>query len=148
MRAFAVVVLGTLMVSCTPTTTELDPEGALERRESPGDTIELAVGSVVAVPGTGLTIRLREVAEDTRCPVDLDCIWEGNARAILVTLIDGVEQVHIVNSSPADWLEGSTRVDAGPHTISFASLLPQPRDGLIIPQEDYRLTVLLSDAPD
>lgn len=143
MRTFAIVALCATVAGCTSTTT--DPASTARALDG---TVELAVGSEVAVPGTDLKIRLLEVAEDSRCPVDLDCVWEGNARVIVVTVIDGIERAHALNSSSADWLEGSTRVEAGSHTISFQSLLPEPRDGVTIPQNEYRLTLLLSAADD
>jgi hypothetical protein len=143
MRTLAIVALCAAVAGCTPTPT--DPASTALALDG---TVELAVGSEVLVPGTDVKIRLREVAEDSRCPVDLACIWEGNARVIIVTVIDGIEQAHALNSSSAEWLEGSTRVEAGSHTITFESLLPEPRDGVAIPQKEYRLTILLSTADD
>jgi hypothetical protein len=143
MRRWTVVALCAVVAGCTLTTT-----APVTTAQALDGTVELAVGSEVAVPGTSLTIRMLEVAEDSRCPVDLACVWEGNARALLVTVIDGIEQTHALNSSSADWLDGSTRVEVGSHTISFESLLPEPRDGVTIPQGEYRLTVFLSEADD
>jgi hypothetical protein len=48
-----------------------------------GDTFTLALGDAVRIGATPL--RFESVAEDSRCPRDTACIWEGNARLIFVT---------------------------------------------------------------
>lgn len=42
---------------------------------------EIKVGERVSVEG--LKINFETVAEDSRCPVDVTCVWAGNAKVIL-----------------------------------------------------------------
>ena len=44
-----------------------------------GREFTLAVGESVAVGDAGLRVSLRGVRDDSRCPADVTCIWEGDA---------------------------------------------------------------------
>lgn len=48
-----------------------------------GVEFKLGVGKSAAVKGEGLEIKFLSVAEDSRCPRGVDCIWEGNAKVRL-----------------------------------------------------------------
>ena len=47
--------------------------------------IELEVGAATYVDDADFTIEFTKVLEDSRCPINLLCVWAGNAR-ILVTI--------------------------------------------------------------
>lgn len=47
-----------------------------------GDPFDLEPGAEVSVDD-GLRVRLTRV-EESRCPYDADCVWEGNARGFFV----------------------------------------------------------------
>ncbi len=40
----------------------------------------LAFGRSVAIENTGYTVTFQDVLQDSRCPVNADCVWAGNAR--------------------------------------------------------------------
>ena len=44
-----------------------------------GEEIELKIGETVNVSETALELTFWNVAEDSRCPIGVDCIWEGRA---------------------------------------------------------------------
>ena len=44
-----------------------------------GEEIELKIGETVNVSETDLELTFWNVAEDSRCPIGVDCIWEGRA---------------------------------------------------------------------
>jgi hypothetical protein len=46
----------------------------------PGQEFTLALGESVEVDQRGVRIEFKEVVEDSRCPMNARCIWEGNAR--------------------------------------------------------------------
>lgn len=50
----------------------------------PDVTVTVALGSRVAIAGTGWTIKFVEVVEDSRCPIDVQCIWAGQVVVRLV----------------------------------------------------------------
>jgi hypothetical protein len=45
-----------------------------------GQPFQLALGESVGVKGGIFVIDFLGVAEDSRCPVNANCVWEGNAR--------------------------------------------------------------------
>src|SRR5687768_15934383 len=42
-------------------------------------TVEVLINKQVAAQG-GVKIAFVELVEDSRCPVDVDCVWAGNAK--------------------------------------------------------------------
>src|SRR5262249_58503750 len=53
---------------------------------SPGKVVgnvTLAIGQEAPVEGTGLRILFRAVSDDSRCPADVTCVWEGDAGGAL-----------------------------------------------------------------
>ena len=54
------------------------PETAVAR----GDTARVALGEAVAMDG--VTVRFVRVAEDSRCPPGVTCVWAGRAHVELV----------------------------------------------------------------
>jgi hypothetical protein len=53
----------------------------------PSDRIALRLGEAVRVDGGDFTIAFDTVLEDSRCPLEVLCFWEGNA-AVRLTLMD------------------------------------------------------------
>lgn len=46
--------------------------------------VSVRLGAHVRVAGTGWSVAFREVVEDSRCPVDVQCIWAGQVTVRLV----------------------------------------------------------------
>ena len=51
----------------------------LEIEVSQGDVFTLAPGETAHVGGTEVLIHFDRVTEDSRCPTDVQCPWQGNA---------------------------------------------------------------------
>lgn len=45
-----------------------------------GEEFTLALGESVGIDQQGVSVGFKEVVEDSRCPMNARCIWEGNAR--------------------------------------------------------------------
>src|SRR6185503_3906190 len=48
-----------------------------------GREFEIKVGQSARLTGSATTVTLRAVTEDSRCPIDVVCIWQGNAKTVL-----------------------------------------------------------------
>lgn len=48
-----------------------------------GQSVSVRVGDTAAVGSTGVTITFLRVTEDSRCPLNAVCVWEGNGRVEL-----------------------------------------------------------------
>jgi hypothetical protein len=53
-----------------------------------GQTLSVRVGETAAVGTTGVTIAFDAVVSDSRCPLDVLCVWAGNGQLAL-TLTNG-----------------------------------------------------------
>lgn len=85
--------------------TELAAEGIVAA--SIGETADL---------GGGLTIRPIDVKEDSRCPADVDCFWEG--RLVLRADVSGTER-ELTLGTPLETPQG---------TVLLAVVKPHPFD--------------------
>lgn len=131
----AVLLLG--VVACGESGTE--PEGPSPAPAViPGPLeVVLAPGVPTTPGGTNLRLTFRRVVEDSRCPTDVVCVWEGNAVVEVALAVDGGgEGVVQLNSALAPIFFERSGV-----RVTFRDLDPHPRTGQEVPPEDYRLTL-------
>jgi hypothetical protein len=57
-----------------------DQREPAQRSVRPAEEFTLEVGGAVWLEGTSFLLIFAAVSEDSRCPRDVSCIWEGNAR--------------------------------------------------------------------
>jgi hypothetical protein len=98
--------------------------------------VVLAPGDRVVVDDT-FTIVFHDVAEDSRCPTDVECVWQGNA-AVVLKLTAG--------SGPAFTMTLNTGVpsDTGEYAgyrIQLTDLNPKPVSTRAIQRAEYRATL-------
>ena len=56
---------------------------------------DIAVGGMARIQDSPLLVRFDTVTEDSRCPADVECVWEGNATAR--TTIDSAGTAVVAN---------------------------------------------------
>jgi hypothetical protein len=100
---------------------------------------QLPVDSIVLAPGQDVRVQLLrlsflDVTGDSRCPIDVVCIWQGNA-AVEIALGLGMGASHPVVLNTA---EGTPSVELWGYRVTLLALLPAPRSGIRIPPEAYR----------
>ena len=105
---------------------------------APGQQFVMAVGDMVTVSGTDLSIVFRDVA-DSRCPTKVMCIWAGEARVTLL-LRTASGRVTVDLPVPSSSRVGLWRADA-------LEITPYPEDPTPIPRDRYRLTLRVVAAP-
>lgn len=99
----------------------------------------VGVGETAVISSEGLSITFIEVTEDSRCPVDVTCVWEGNAAT-------AIELAHAMVETPASLntaLEPRTATLAG-YTVKLIGLAPKPREQGSIDPASYRATFRVS----
>lgn len=91
-----------------------------------------------------LVIRFAAVAEDSRCPEDVRCVWEGNAEISLVAAGLGRSPTDLsLNTNPGF---PTTAVHLG-YTIRLIGLEPYPRTDVDAPAP-YRATLVVELDPE
>lgn len=110
-----------------------------------GESFSLAVGESAAIEGESLLVTFLEVKEDSRCPKNATCVWEGDAtvRIALQTAAGGKRERDLHTSSK---LQGE-EAGAG-YSVRLVALAPMPVAGRTIEQSEYRATLEVSPATD
>ncbi len=100
----------------------------------PGASFTLAPGQTAVVTGTDTRITFRQVRDDSRCPVDVTCVWEGDANIVIVISRNGTaDDTRILSLKPAN-----NEARTGNLRIRFVSLAPVPRQADANTPRKYR----------
>ena len=90
---------------------------------NPGAEFSLPLGQTAALSGTGYRITFDRVTEDSRCPVDVVCVWAGDAKIQLtIQRSTAPADIQIASLTPPN-----TEVVSGNLKIRFVGLAPAPR---------------------
>ena len=110
-----------------------------------GDEFRVGVGETAVLTNGALTITFDSVLEDSRCPTNVDCFWEGQARVLVQVKLDEAEAMALefnTNSAP-DMNQQS--LTAGEYVVALQSLAPYPQEpDTPIEPEDYVATLLVT----
>ena len=101
--------------------------------------IQLKVGEIVILDGGKLTIKFKSLASDLRCPEGIECVWAGNAEAILE-----VSKLEIaLNTSLDGGLKGKV---VGDYNIQLRDVLPHRKWGVEVERkpENYIIKIVVS----
>ena len=116
--------------------------GATAPTPAVNEEFTLAPGQTAGVKGTNLRLTFERVSEDSRCPVDVTCIWEGDAVVVLKVKVDAEEvtrEVHTQGGEPR-----SRKAPAGDFVVTLVRLDPAPRSSAPIEPSAYRATLLVA----
>lgn len=100
----------------------------------PGE-FELGVGDRAIFRGYGVEVRFEGITADSRCPVDVTCVWEGDAAAVVLLSAPG-EAADTTTLHTA--LDGAS-TDAGSLTLTLVGVAPLPHEGTAIDPATYRI---------
>ncbi len=105
------------------------------------ETFTLAPGDRARVDGVDLTVLFDQVASDSRCPVNVVCVWEGDA-VVKATLSQPGQSSSTVELHTS--AQSARKVTYGSLTVTLVGLAPEPREGTAISQGAYRATFVVS----
>jgi hypothetical protein len=89
----------------------------------PGASFSLAPGETAAVRGTDARLTFKRVVDDSRCPVDVTCVWAGDARIEVTISRNGTaDETRTLGITPP-----KQEAVVGNLRIRFVSLAPVPR---------------------
>ncbi len=101
-----------------------------------GEEFELAVHQTAQMTAENISVTFQEVLEDSRCPVDVTCIWAGLAKVSLQISVSGQEREISLSTSPP---ENSAVFEN--YTFWLISVRPVPRSDQNIDSSAYFVTV-------
>ncbi|HJP59482.1 MAG TPA: hypothetical protein VJ865_05770 [Gemmatimonadaceae bacterium] len=107
---------------------------------NPGVEFNLPLGQTAALSGTGYRITFTRVTEDSRCPIDVVCVWAGDAKIQLaIDRSSAPADIRILGLTPPN-----SESDLNGVRIRFVSLAPAPRQSEPSGKREYvaRLVVI------
>ena len=102
--------------------------------------VEIPIGEERKIGG--LLIAFEGVEQDSRCPEDVVCVWQGNARAHFTATDRGGNRVEFELNTG---LQPRAHRFGG-YTIKLEKLVPHPRTDRGIKVDEYVATVFVSPA--
>ena len=124
-----------LLIDCS---NEFNPVGA-GPEFSLGTAFTATAGIVTSISGEQLTVQFVTVSEDARCPIDVQCVWSGNAKVgIRLAKADAGEQTIELNTH----LQPQT-TDYLSYQIQLVTLGPQRTSEGTIKNSDHKATLII-----
>jgi hypothetical protein len=103
-----------------------------------GREFTLAVGQS-AVVGDDVRLTLKSVTDDSRCPVDVTCVWEGDAKVSVEVITPSPRAEHELHTTGRE----SHEAKHGAYRVTLVKLEPAPRSTMTISSSDYRATLVV-----
>src|SRR5688500_12293320 len=88
-----------------------------------GQTFDLPAGQTARVGSGGLLVGFRGVAADSRCPVNVTCVWAGDAELRIQVTIGRMAWTSLALHTGVEPRSARFRE----HTITVVGLKPEPR---------------------
>ena len=105
-----------------------------------GQEFDVRVGRWVTVEGERLRVTFDRVAEDSRCPEGVNCIWAGNAKVVLRLSKGRRRSSTLTLNTGTDPKEASYRG----YEVRLVKLDPYPKEKRRIRRRDYVATLVVT----
>ncbi|MBI3651194.1 MAG: hypothetical protein HY231_09130 [Acidobacteria bacterium] len=112
--------------------------GAPVKEVSLGEEFTIQAGEQVLVKDANLKLTFSGVPEDSRCPVDVACVWAGNAKLNLALKSAKKKLTTTINTT----LEPRELAFKG-YTIKLVRVNPPRKSGMPIAPDDYEATLVV-----
>jgi hypothetical protein len=122
-------------------TSTLAPGAAAPARDAALDQeFEVRVGQWVTIEGERLRVTLSRVAEDSRCPRGVTCVWAGNAKVMLKLSKGRMRASTITLNTGVDPKQTAFRG----YEVKLVKLDPYPNEKRQIGRGDYVATLVVT----
>lgn len=109
------------------------------------DEFTLSIGQRAVIKGEELQVLFQEITGDSRCPADVNCIWQGEVTCnIEITYKGNSSQIALTQPGLSDEY-AVTQYQGYKFSIKVT---PYPRSGQKITPDMYRLHMIVSKLPD
>ena len=106
-----------------------------------GTPFELRAGAVSVLPD-GTWLKFERVQSDSRCPMDVMCVWAGDATVAVILDPTGGKTTQIPRELHTQ--QNGSQISYGSYTIALTALAPYPRSSQEIRPADYIATFVVS----
>ena len=104
-----------------------------------GKPFELKAGAVATLPDGG-RLKFEKVSGDSRCPMDANCVWAGDATvAISVSRSGSAAEARELHTQA-----NGSQISYGNYVIKLTALAPYPKSSQQIRAEDYVATIVVN----
>jgi len=101
------------------------------------ETLTIKRGQQKKAADSGITLKFVSVLEDSRCPTDVNCIWEGNAKIeVIISDKNGGSKKSVMNTTSG----GPLGDQHNGWAIYLTSLTPLPKGTKATKQKSYVAT--------
>jgi len=143
--SFSFLFTGLLLFGCSATAAPSDPTEPPDQKLAKPDEegrVTLAVAGEAEV-APGLVLTLERVVADSRCPVDVNCVWAGEIRVAFALESPQTEAPRLAFEL------ATTAPVAESRGLQFELLgaTPAPRSTTKIATADYRIALRVTPAP-
>jgi hypothetical protein len=117
-----------LAASATPVVLATVPEErAVTLAAAVGAPFQLGLGEMLPIDDSGLSVKFTAVPEDSRCPADARCIWQGRAVVTLEVHAADAPLQALTLAIPGDLTPDAPELQAvGGYTLRLVDLAPYP----------------------
>ena len=106
-----------------------------------GQDFVIKPGESASISGEALTVRFKEVINDSRCPADVICIWAGQVQCLLEVDINGKSELFTLTQPGSS----SSRSFQTYHRYFFEfEVLPYPQSEIVLSKSDYSLHLTIT----
>ncbi|MBI1731088.1 hypothetical protein HYR53_10815 [Candidatus Acetothermia bacterium] len=102
-------------------------------------TFTLGLGATAKVMEANLLVTFVDVVEDSRCPVDVTCVWAGNLKVLVKLQEVGRSAQQVELNSTSD----PRQVFFGDYRVDFMGAQPPKRSTQDIRKQDYILSLMV-----
>jgi hypothetical protein len=101
---------------------------------------QLKVNQTFSMDSYGITVKFLNVTSDSRCPSDVTCIWQGEAKVLVNIIQNNQDLGNFILST----LVGHDQVVLGTHTLHLIQVNPSVLSTKKISITDYEITLEMS----
>ncbi len=140
--SFVFLITIALLFDCGSSVTENSYGESIAEVAHFGQEFKLRVGNQVGFDGGSLKIKFLSVANDSRCPKDVTCVWVGNAEVLLEISESG--DIAIVKLNTHKGFQSAREGKYLGYRVELIDLSPYPHKGKRIEPTDYVVTLVVS----
>ena len=101
----------------------------------------LSIGESVQVEGGLGFIKIIKVLEDSRCPVDVTCVWAGNVKIELEIMDSDRKKISIFLNTGVK----PNKLSLQGYALQLISILPPKVEGVSISPEQFQVKLRITD---